>query len=129
MMKMFAKTMMELMTMAVQMILFLAQVVIKVTTAMTINLMDLTMLVIVYMIISINLLMMMKEMKKCLIVIPIYSYSIILTLLTKSHKTMLFRIMDFSLPMLVTHFAAFSIMIVWNGFLDMLFSTRLLFAQ
>ncbi len=72
---------------------------------------------------------MMREMKKLFVMIPIYSYSMILTLLMKSHKTILFRIMDFSLPMLVIHFMTFSIMIVWNGFLDMLFSTRLLFAR
>ncbi len=94
---------------------------------MMMNQMDLTILVI-YTIILISLLMMMKEMKK-FVMILIYSYSMILTLLMKSHKTMLFRIMDFSLPMLVIHFTMFSIMIIWNGFLDMLFSTRLLFAQ
>jgi hypothetical protein len=37
--------------------------------------------------------------------------------------------MDFSPPMPVIHVVRFSIMIVWNGFLDMLFSTRLLFAR
>jgi hypothetical protein len=109
------------------MILILAHVVIKVTTTMMMNQMDLTILAI-YTMISINSLMMMKEMKK-FVMIPIYSYSMILMLLMKSHKTMLFRIMDFSLPMLVIHFTMFSIMIVWNGFLNMLFSTRLLFAQ
>jgi hypothetical protein len=108
------------------MILFLAHVVIKVTMMMM-NLMNLTILAICT-IISINLLMMMKEMKK-FVMILINSYSMILMLLMKSHKTMSFRIMDFSLPMLAIHFATFSIMIVWNGFLDMLFSTRLLFAQ
>ena len=63
------------------------------------------------------------------VMIPIYFYSMILTLLMKSYKTMSFRIMDFSLPMLVIHFTTFAIMIIWNGFLDKLFSTRLLFAQ
>ncbi len=86
------------------------------------------MILAICMIISINLLMMMKEMKK-FVMILIYFYSMILTLLMKSNKTMPFRIVDFSLPMLAIHFATFSIMIVWNGFLDMLFSTRLLFAQ
>jgi hypothetical protein len=75
--------------------------------------------------------MMMKEMKKLFVMIPIYSYSMILTLLMKSHKhkTILFRIMDFSLPMLVIHLVTFPIMTVWNGFLDILSSTRLLFAR
>jgi hypothetical protein len=94
---------------------------------MMMNQMDL-MILAIYTMISINLLMMMKEMKK-FVMIPIYFYSMILALLMKSHKTMLFRIMDFSLPILVIHFATFSIMIIWNGFLDMLFSTRLLFAR
>jgi hypothetical protein len=53
----------------------------------------------------------------------------ILTLPMKSHRTILFRIIDFSPPMPVIHVVTFFIMIVWNGFLDMLFSTRLLFAR
>jgi hypothetical protein len=82
----------------------------------------------IYVMISINLLRMMKEMKKIVIILT-YVYSMFLTLPMKSHKTMSFRIMVFSLPMLVTHFAMLSIMIVWNGFLVMLFSIRMLLAQ
>ncbi len=102
---------------------FFSHLVIKVTMIMM-NLMDLTILVICT-IIPFNLLMMMKK----IVMILIYSYSMILMLFMKSHKTMLFRIMDFSLSMLAIHFATFSIMIVWNGSLDMLFSTRLLFVR
>jgi hypothetical protein len=91
------------------------------------NQMDHTILAI-HTIISINLLMMMKETKKYVLIL-IYSFSMFLMLLMKSHKTMSIRIMDFSLPMLVIQFAMFSIMIVWNMFLGMLFLTRLLFPQ